>query len=248
MKVCDIPAAKILSAEKKDFSCQVDIIDTSDYNTSEFVFECHFSTSLNVATQTRNIQTNVLFKCQSDKCIGSDDYIKYNGFHGYNNTQTDKQLSALAGVFIDRFLLLLSFLESVHGNCKLDKENELLLFLIKMNLGLSYTALGVLFQIHESTCYRIFKTVLQQLVQKTRKFVFWPSREIIDTTMPRVFKQHFPRCRAIIDCTEMRIQQPAKVDQRIHCYSQYKSAFTAKFLIAIGISAFSTLRPTEVRD
>ena len=42
------------------------------------------------------------------------------------------------------------------------------------------------------------------------------------------------KIRAIIDCFELRINEtPSTVEQRVLCYSSYKSSYTAKYLIAI---------------
>lgn len=170
-----------------------------------------------------------LFTQKKDQCVGNDDVLECNGFHGCKSVRTDNQeLNCLTGVTLDRFALLLSFLINVYKNCKLNTESRLLLFLIKIKLGLSFSAIGVVFQLQHTTCCRIFLSVLEELVQKTKNFVFWPNRDVIDMTMPKAFKMNFSKCRAIIDCTEIKIQQPKKVDQRIFTYSQYKSDFTVR--------------------
>ena len=51
--------------------------------------------------------------------------------------------------------------------------------------------------------------------------------------MPRAFKDNFPNCRCIIDCTEIKTEQPSSVKQRVYMYSRYKSAYTVKTLVAI---------------
>ncbi|KAG5875776.1 hypothetical protein JTB14_014306 [Gonioctena quinquepunctata] len=45
-----------------------------------------------------------------------------------------------------------------------------------------------------------------------------------------------------MDCTEFRIQCPSKADNKIFCYSNYKNCFTAKLLIGITPSGFTSLK------
>lgn len=56
--------------------------------------------------------------------------------------------------------------------------------------------------------------------------------------MLKAFKQHYLKGPAIIDCTEITIQQPKNVDEMIHTYSQYKGSFSAKLLVANAPSGF----------
>ncbi|KAG0445243.1 hypothetical protein HPB47_017939, partial [Ixodes persulcatus] len=53
------------------------------------------------------------------------------------------------------------------------------------------------------------------------------------STMPECFKAHYPRCRYIIDCTEVRTETPATIEQQLALFSHYKGCHTVKFLIAI---------------
>ncbi|XP_066596614.1 uncharacterized protein [Prorops nasuta] len=66
-----------------------------------------------------------------------------------------------------------------------------------------------------------------------------PHKEAIKESLPTAFK-NYPNCRAIIDCTEIKVQTPAGVDQRVMMYSSYKSGFTIKFLIGISPSGMIT--------
>ncbi|KAG0421443.1 hypothetical protein HPB47_002669, partial [Ixodes persulcatus] len=52
-------------------------------------------------------------------------------------------------------------------------------------------------------------------------------------TMPECFKAHYPKCRYIIDCTEVRTETPATLEQQRALFSNYKGCHTLKFLIAI---------------
>jgi len=51
--------------------------------------------------------------------------------------------------------------------------------------------------------------------------------------MPPIFKQLYPECICIIDCSEIYIDMPTKFEARSITYSNYKKHNTVKFLIGI---------------
>jgi hypothetical protein len=82
--------------------------------------------------------------------------------------------------------------------------------------------------------------------------VKWPSRQNIDVTMPLSFRRKYPKCRVIIDCTEIRTETPSSLQLRSLMYSDYKSHMTWKALVGIspaGIVTFvSDLYPGSISD
>lgn len=56
-------------------------------------------------------------------------------------------------------------------NSSIDNQNKLLIFLIKMKHGLTFTSIGVLFNIHRTTVSRIFFKCLEVLSLKTKNFI-----------------------------------------------------------------------------
>lgn len=81
----------------------------------------------------------------TDKCIGPVDdgssRLKCtNGFHGRESISCDMAMLDLAGVTLATFQFLLNLLPE-NSKEKLSKENRLLLFLIKMKVGLTASAL-----------------------------------------------------------------------------------------------------------
>ena len=61
----------------------------------------------------------------------------------------------------------------------------------------------------------------------------WPSREVIKENMPPLFKQLYPECICIIDCSEIYIDMPTRDEARSITYSNYKKHNMIKFLIGI---------------
>ena len=52
--------------------------------------------------------------------------------------------------------------------------------------------------------------------------------------MPECFKQLYPNTRVIIDCTEIRTQQPSSLVLNSQSYSHYKGTNTFKCLLGIA--------------
>ena len=165
-------------------------------------------------------------------------------FVGFDSITCDKAMKTLGGVSLLFFHVLLKFIvPSKDGQPnffkKLSRHNRRLLLLMKLKLGLSFAALGWIFQISRQTASNTFFSVLKTLTINNKQWLFWPSRQAIKDTMPDTFK-NYPNCRAIIDCTEIMCDTPPKVEQRVLMYSNYKGGFTIKFLLAISPSGLIT--------
>lgn len=127
-------------------------------------------------------------------------------------------------------------------NYKILLQDRLFILLMKLKTRLSFDALGVIFCIDRSTISRIFHSLLGDLASITLNLVFWPTKEIIQDTMPKFFYPTFSYTKLIINCTEFKIDVPINVDYRVLCYSHYKKTFTAKLLIGITLSGFISFK------
>ena len=107
-----------------------------------------------------------------------------------------------------------------------------------MKTGLTFSAIGIFFNLHRTTVSKIFFSTLDYLSSSTANLVFWPSKAVVQKTMPDCFKPEYSNTRVIIDCTEFKIDVPKKVDDRVFCYSHYKRGLTAKVLTGITPSGF----------
>lgn len=110
------------------------------------------------------------------------------GFRGFSSIKDDRDLIDLAGVSFTRFKLL----KTAAGNFykgSASNDNLLLIFLVKMKLGLTYSSIGVLFGMHRTTISRIFHAYLMYLAQSCSTLVQWPSKLVIENTMPASFKK-----------------------------------------------------------
>ncbi|XP_060846263.1 uncharacterized protein LOC132925924 [Rhopalosiphum padi] len=147
-------------------------------------------------------------------------------FHGYDSIKSENSLKDLTGTTFQIFNFLLGLLPQ-SNRLIISKENTLLICLMKLKLGLTYSSLSSFFSIHRTTVSRVFSS------QKCKHLIFWPCKSTIIETLPEVFKKNYPNCRCIIDCTEIRTEQPKTVEQRVCMYSHYKGGYTIKVLVAI---------------
>jgi DDE superfamily endonuclease len=64
-------------------------------------------------------------------------------------------------------------------------------------------------------------------------YYYWPSKDDCRRTLPSAFTYAYPRCRVIIDCTEIFVERPGNLTARAATYSNYKHHNTLKYLIGI---------------
>ena len=63
---------------------------------------------------------------------------------------------------------------------------------------------------------------LEVMYHRLNFLIKWPLREVIKENMPPTFKQLYPNCICIIDCSEIFIETPKKYEARSITYSNYK--------------------------
>ncbi|XP_077498004.1 uncharacterized protein LOC144108706, partial [Amblyomma americanum] len=113
-------------------------------------------------------------------------------------------------------------------------EDQLLLTLMRLCLGLLYGHLARIFQISVGSVCNIFRHVLSVLCTIKEKVVTWLPRSIIRNSMPKSFIDNGYDTTCIVDCSEINLQRPKKLIPRAQTYSSYKAHNTVKFLIAIA--------------
>ena len=134
----------------------------------------------------------------------------------------------------------------------LDVEDEFLLVLMKLRLGLTNTDLSVRFNVSEGTVSKLVTTWINYLYVRLGDLKIWPHRNVIIANMPASFKEKYPNTIIIIDATELRIQTPSSLLRQSQSYSSYKSTNTFKSLIGVdakgGIIFVSQLYTGSISD
>ncbi|XP_074097939.1 uncharacterized protein LOC141526753 isoform X1 [Cotesia typhae] len=166
-------------------------------------------------------------------------------FCGFKSILKDEQLMELAGVTFNNFEFLLKKTGSMN-KCLLSNEDRLLVFLMKIKTGLTFSTLSVLFDVHRSTISRIFHTTLQNLVLTTTNLIYWPNSETVKTTMPAIFRLNYLNTRVIIDSVEFKIEMPTSIDSSVYRCPNNNKVFTAKILVGITPGGFICFKSKAV--
>ena len=112
--------------------------------------------------------------------------------------------------------------------------DEFVMVLMRVRLGLLLEDLADRFKIGTSTCSQIFNYWIDYLDVQLSFLVEWISRDTVNASMPNSFKLKYPKCRVVIDCTEIFTETPSSLQLRSVMYSDYKSHMTYKSLIGIS--------------
>lgn len=112
--------------------------------------------------------------------------------------------------------------------------DEFLLTLCRLREGFAELHLAQLFNISQPTVSRIFISWINFLYLKLGHINIWPSRELVNETMPDDFKAKYPTTRVIIDCTEVRCEMPSSLLLNSELFSSYKNHTTLKALVGIS--------------
>lgn len=114
-------------------------------------------------------------------------------------------------------------------------EDQLLMTLMKLRMNLRNFDLAQRFNCSETTVTNITHTWIialpEILVQQHMRKM--PSKEKNMLCLPASFSM-FPNCRVVIDCTEIKCDNPSKMDLQKKIYSSYKHMPTAKRLVGVA--------------
>ena len=116
---------------------------------------------------------------------------------------------------------------------KLSNEQELLMTLMKLRLGLLTDDLAFRFQVSSTRVSQIFITWIRILSRELSCLIIWPSRGQIHKTLPHYYKRFYPKVRTIIDCIEVFVETPSSLEVQSFLWSEYKKRCIFTFLIAI---------------
>lgn len=170
------------------------------------------------------IEKKLLRLCLTVRSLENDDK-KTKFYTGLENFKVVNLLISILSPFIQ-----------VHGNTILPAAEQILLTLVKLRLNLSFHDLSYRFGISQFVCSTYFKNIIRIMYLRLKKFVFWPSREILKKTMPQCFKECFgEKITVIIDCFELFSEVPANLLAKAQSWSSYKHHNTIKFLIGTFI-------------
>ena len=113
-------------------------------------------------------------------------------------------------------------------------SNQILLTLMKLRINSKLKDLAIRFDISVKQTSDVITALLPLLATRLSFLIMWPSREVCRRNLPQVFRKTYPRCRVIIDCTEIFIERPSNLSAHSETWSDYKQHNTMKVLVAIS--------------
>lgn len=175
-----LPIETVTKVNEREFTmmadkgCQADIYNQFQLKETTFICNryvqnnnCDAEIQVEIPTISKIVTTNtpktkdigccttkVTYSTQSTSTSSQD-------FVGISSIKNDQQLLDLAGVSFKNFDILLR--RMTIGKCAVSKKDRLLIFLMKLKTGLTFSALSVLFGIHRTTISRIYYHILQDL-------------------------------------------------------------------------------------
>ena len=112
--------------------------------------------------------------------------------------------------------------------------NQIFMTLMKLRLNSKLKDLAARFDITVKQTSHIITAVVPVLAAQLSFLIKWPSKEACRRTLPKVYSKTYPRCRVIIDCTEIFIEKPSNLGARSATWSNYKHHHTMKVLVGIA--------------
>lgn len=94
----------------------------------------------------------------------------------------------------------------------------------KIRLGDVYTRLAVDLEMSTSNIQRIFLRSVQVVTDILQSFLFWLPTLIIKQLLPIPFRMRYSNVVTIIDCFEVKIEQPSNALAQSQTWSEYKNA------------------------
>lgn len=194
-----------------------------------------------LCTSRRDVINNLLEENRELKRELDEYRMNENFLSGDDNTV--KYYTGLANFVLFQTLLLTLTPYLPQGRMKkLSPFQLVLLTLMRVRLDLPIQHLSHLFRVHRTTVADAFHHTLGVMYAQLCPLVLWPSRECLLTSMPHQFAESFGKnVAAIVDCFEVFIEKTSNVLARAQTFTQYKHAYTMKYLIVImpqGVISF----------
>ena len=219
------------------------------------------------------------FELENKKLMEENIKLKSHIYNFENVSESGDEFCAATGLTVESFNNLPEFLNPGKDSCnikfydtssrlsqscdgigspksgpklKLSSQDQLIMYMTWLKNGFAHSHLAWLFKISKSTVTRYLITWTNFCYFSLGAIPIWPSREVIDSTMPQSFKNTYPSTRCIIDCTGLFCQKPSSLNTQSCMYSHYKSHVTYKGLLGIapsgGITFISQLYDGSISD
>ena len=167
-------------------------------------------------------------------------FSRIRNFFQYNTGFTYEQFNSLCTIFsipntadAPPQMAPLIYRKVVQEITLMPLRQQLLLVLMKLRQNFDTKELAFKFNILQQSVSVLFNSWIDYMFTTLGQLPMWPHRDIITEKMPSKYRSEFPTTFAILDCTEIRIQQPSGLKLQSETFSNYKSTNTLKSLIVV---------------
>ena len=115
-------------------------------------------------------------------------------------------------IFVHLFMFLSPFVRPSRS------LSEFFLTLVWLHLNLFLEDLASRFSISVGITSKIFQKWFDVMFERLKFLIAWPRREVNTANMPQLFKQLYPKCHVMIDCSEVFIETPSYFEARSKTY------------------------------
>ncbi|XP_069122148.1 uncharacterized protein [Argopecten irradians] len=127
-----------------------------------------------------------------------------------------------------------SYINKPGPDRKLSLKEEFFLTMIRLKVGLLTEDLAKRFNVSTGSISSIFTSWVNLMYTDLKLLCELPSGEILEQNQSHAMGSTFQDVRVILDCTELFVQNPSKLDARKQAFSNYKHHMTYKFLVGIS--------------
>lgn len=119
-------------------------------------------------------------------------------------------------------------------NRRLQLIDEFFMYCCRVAAGLREKVLADIFSVSITTVSRVIITWANFLYLILGSLPTWMTKEQVRATMPAKFREYCPDVRVILDCTEIRCENPTALTLQSEIFSHYKNYPTFKGLIGVA--------------
>jgi hypothetical protein len=105
--------------------------------------------------------------------------------------------------------------------------------MVRLKVALLVEDLAVRFSISVGSVSSIFNSWVTLMCVDLKELCELPSRSVVTENQSKPIRD-FEDVHVILDCTEIFVQNPSKLDARKQAYSNYKHHNTFKFLVGVS--------------
>ena len=120
------------------------------------------------------------------------------------------------------------------------RKKSFFLVLVRLRGNFPIEDMAIRFNMSTSNISRILIAWFDSLHTQLRSLPIWATRDTVNDTMPKCFRNVYPKTRVILDCTEIFIEVPSSYRSQAATFSSYKHRNTAKGLVGIAPSGAVT--------